>query len=528
MGMGSTAFPKLLGQQSANAKISVALGMLPWGFASSRYGSITLRAWEAVVWGDKTYCVFIMAAPPGTPWSGVAGFIKAVFRWNAPPTQTMEISGIEASAAVDPTVSTAIAAYTGMMNAGARWRSGAVTAKTFVAGELAFVSATTNNQSVLVDFSSWIQGSNGTSLVLGNVDPVNPPPYAEALYMVLENSDGTVSVVLDDAASLSNSMPAGMFNSATDLHRAYEAWQDGVAPKPVPRRCGGALLLKTFFGESVPAGKCDSGLSWASGFCTWGSAPWSDVSGTTAPMNSYMRLGGGYKRALVNNGQCGSMVKVLSETYVHMWSRAYDLPGSCTPESNGSFCARLGLNCGTVSATDNCGNVRSVSSCGSCTAGLTCGGAGQDNICGNPNRVSYEAEAPSNTIAGAAFTSPCVGYIKTPGTQGGDPEDGTCSAGHRVKYVGNGSSNYVRFNYVKAPVSGTYQLTVYSMVLGTRSISVSVNGGSAKTITVTGDDWFSAIGKSINVSLNAGNNTIKIYNNSAYAPDIDRIVVTRL
>ena len=87
MGIGSTAFPKLLGQQTANTKISVALGKLPWGFANSSGGAIALRAWEAMVWGDNTYCVFVMAAPRAANWAGVAGFIKAVFRWNAPPTQ---------------------------------------------------------------------------------------------------------------------------------------------------------------------------------------------------------------------------------------------------------------------------------------------------------------------------------------------------------------------------------------------------------------------------------------------------------
>src|SRR5438094_679061 len=54
MGIGSTAFPKLLAQQGVDAKISVALGKLPWGFASNAGGPIALNAWEAVVWGDKT------------------------------------------------------------------------------------------------------------------------------------------------------------------------------------------------------------------------------------------------------------------------------------------------------------------------------------------------------------------------------------------------------------------------------------------------------------------------------------------
>src|SRR5689334_19212713 len=42
LGIGSTAFAKLLAQQSANAKISVALGKLPWGFAKTNGGALTL------------------------------------------------------------------------------------------------------------------------------------------------------------------------------------------------------------------------------------------------------------------------------------------------------------------------------------------------------------------------------------------------------------------------------------------------------------------------------------------------------
>jgi hypothetical protein len=529
LGIGSTAFAKLLGQQSAGAKISVALGKLPWGFASASSGAITLRAWEAVVWGDRTYCSFVLAAPPATTWAGVAGYIKAVFRWNAPPTQTMEVSGIEASAPTDPTLSTAIDSYTGMMNAAARLRAGTITASTFLAGELAFASATTNNQSVLVDFSSWIQDASGNPLVLGNVEPASPPPYAEALYIALDNGDGTVAVVLDDAASRTTTMPGNMFNSVGDLNMAYQAWQAGIAPKPVPRRCGGALFLNTWFGEPVPAGKCDAGLSWARGFCITGSDPWSGVAGTTAPMNGYMQLtqpGGTYRRAAVDaDNFCGPMRTVLSETYVHMWQRAYDLPGACTAESDASFCKRLGRDCGSFTATDNCGLVRTVGNCGACAAPLTCGGGGTPNVCANGNNITYEAEAPGNSVTGAAFISICEGYIKLLGTSGAGVS-GTCSGGAKIRYVGNGSSNYVKFNDVKVPATGTYQLTVQGIVSGTRSVSISVNGGTGKTISLTGPDWYTSVSTTTTVSLNAGTNSIKLYNGSAPAPDLDRIVVT--
>ncbi len=533
MGIGSTAFPKLLGQQTANTKISVALGKLPWGFSSSRNGPVSLQAWEAVVWGDKTYCVFIIAAPSGGTWAGVAGFIKAVFRWNAPPTQTMEISGIEASASRDPSLSTAVASYTGMMNAAALFRAGTLRETAFIAGELAFASATTNNQSVQVDFATWVQDKNGNPIVLGNVEPNNIPPYAEALYVAVDNGDGTIDIVLDDAASRTTVMPEGMFDSVADLNMAYQAWKAGVSPKPVPRRCGGALFLNTWYNEPVPAGKCDAGLTWTKGSCAVGSMAWSDLGGTTAPMNEYMQLGepgGTYKRAFIgSDNKCGAMKKVLSETYVHLWQRAYDLPGSCAPESDPAFCTRLGRTCGSVTATDNCGSVRTIDDCGTCAAPLTCGGAGQVNVCGNPNSVVYEAEAAGNTIAGDAFSTVCEGYIKLLGTPGvASTAAGTCSGGAKVRYVGKSSAHYVRFNDVKASASGTHELTISGVVQGTRPLSISVNNGSAKTVNLTGADWYATVSTTTTVSLNAGTNTIKLFHNSASAPDLDRITVTRL
>src|SRR2546421_664926 len=73
LGLGSTAFSRLLTEQSPGARMSVALGKLPWGFPSTAGGPVVLDAWEAVVWGDATYCSFVLAAPTGTTWPGVAG-----------------------------------------------------------------------------------------------------------------------------------------------------------------------------------------------------------------------------------------------------------------------------------------------------------------------------------------------------------------------------------------------------------------------------------------------------------------------
>jgi len=384
MGIGSTAFAKLLGQQSTNAKISVALGKLPWGFASSSGGAMALNAYEAIVWGDKTYCSFVLAVPPGTAWSGVAGFIKSIFRWNAPTTQSMDISGIEASSSVDSTLDKNITTYTGMMDAAAKFRAGTLPAKSYMAGAIGFITATTNNVSVMVDFSAWAQDTSKNALVLGNVQSTNKPTYAESVYLTLDNGDGTVQVIIDDGTMglSASSMPSGITNSYLELGDAYGSWQAGQTTlKPTALRCAGALSLNQRFGEPIPAGKCDSGLTWPSHVesCMSGFNKWSTVPGTTSPMNSYMSLtkpGGVYVRAQAIGPSCAPSKTVLSETYVHMWDKSYTL-AACTPHT----CSSMGKNCGSVS--DGCNGMLN---CGSCATG-SCGGGGTANVCSTANSL---------------------------------------------------------------------------------------------------------------------------------------------
>ena len=523
-GIGSTAFAKLLGQQSPScSKIYVALGRLPWGFSNNAGSPKVLDAWEAVVWGDTTYSVFVLAAPPSVNWMGVAGFIKAVFRWNAPPTQSMDISGIEASLPIDPTTSTAIHTYAGMMDVAAKFRAGTVNENAFVAGLLAFASATTNNQSVLVDFASWVRDTSNAGIVLGNVDTLNPPKYAEALYIALDMGGGNVKVVIDDTASRTSVMPAGTLNAIWELDLAYQAFKAGIAPKPVPKRCGGALYLNKRYGEAIPAGKCDSGLDWNPGFCARGGAKWASVTGAGAPaMNNYMQLtksSAPYLRTLdLDGNSCGSnLLPVISETYVHTFERPYDITGACTPESNASLCARRGLTCGSVTADDNCGTERTVS----------CGAA-----CAAPAVATYQAEGLGATIGGFAYALVCSKFSASDSAYAASG----CTRGEIVRSIGtnaSGSGGHVTINEVSAPSAGTYYLRMWSAVgphlggPGTRKMYISVNGAAASTVSVTGSDWNTPVPTVTTVQLAAGLNTIKFYNpnTDTWAPDLDRIEV---
>jgi len=76
--------------------------------------------------------------------------------------------------------------------------------------------------------------------------------------------------------------------------------------------------------------------------------------------------------------------------------------------------------------------------------------------------------------------------------------------------------------------AGTYQLQIDYTVDGARSFFVSVNGGAAVEVPVTGTSWSVPASTTIPVTLNAGNNAVKVFNNTAFAPDLDRITVTPL
>ena len=129
---------------------------------------------------------------------------------------------------------------------------------------------------------------------------------------------------------------------------------------------------------------------------------------------------------------------------------------------------------------------------------------------GGRTLTSYEAEAAGNTFSGAVAPGVCSG----------------CLGGQKVRFIGNGANNFLEINNINVLTAGDYTLTIYYVVSGTRSFSIRVNGGAAMSFTVSGTTW-DAQGApvSVTIPLNAGNNSIKFFNNSAFAPDMDRITI---
>jgi hypothetical protein len=127
--------------------------------------------------------------------------------------------------------------------------------------------------------------------------------------------------------------------------------------------------------------------------------------------------------------------------------------------------------------------------------------------------IIYEAESSSNSLAGGAVIAAC----------------GSCSGGNKVGYVGNNAGT-LQFNEVTVNTTGTYTLTIYytNGATGSRAAFLSVNNsnGVSNSYPVTGS-WTSVGSITMNVTLNAGSNTLKFYNptSGSWAPDFDRIVV---
>jgi hypothetical protein len=118
-------------------------------------------------------------------------------------------------------------------------------------------------------------------------------------------------------------------------------------------------------------------------------------------------------------------------------------------------------------------------------------------------------EAESGTLSGSTRLSSCS----------------ACSGGTKVGFIGNGASNFVTVNGVTPSAAGNRTLTITYLLNGSRSFFVSVNGAAAVEVKLTGTSFSTPVTTTIPVTLNAGANSIKFSNSSAYAPDLDKISV---
>ena len=108
-------------------------------------------------------------------------------------------------------------------------------------------------------------------------------------------------------------------------------------------------------------------------------------------------------------------------------------PPGCTAESTAAFCARLGTNCGEVTADDNCGTPRTAA-CGTCAMDTTCGAS---NVCGCEPESDAELCSAATAACGSITATDRCGAVRTIAcadsctgglTCGGGWEANTCGA----------------------------------------------------------------------------------------------------
>lgn len=103
------------------------------------------------------------------------------------------------------------------------------------------------------------------------------------------------------------------------------------------------------------------------------------------------------------------------------------------------------------------------------------------------------------------------------------------SGGQAAEYIGNGSDNAVTYN-IEAGTDGIYEINIYYISGNDRRFMISVNGDDEnriRTAKLNSGDWVTVKKETVYMKLNSGFNIIKFYNETAYAPNLDRISISK-
>ena len=102
-----------------------------------------------------------------------------------------------------------------------------------------------------------------------------------------------------------------------------------------------------------------------------------------------------------------------------------------------------------------------------------------------------------------------------------------CSGGYKVGYIGgSNSNNYLEWSNVYSKEGGDYKLVIGYICGENRTMNVYVNGKKKTSLSCNSGGWEKVAKKTINITLEKGENTIRLVNTSGWLPDMDYIDVT--
>lgn len=102
-----------------------------------------------------------------------------------------------------------------------------------------------------------------------------------------------------------------------------------------------------------------------------------------------------------------------------------------------------------------------------------------------------------------------------------------CSGGAMASWLGRRGENDLQWRHVYSQEGGEYTLTLSYISGEARNVYLQVNGGEAQVLSVNSGGWNTVARVETTVTLQPGENIIRLYNPSAWMPNIDCMVLER-
>ena len=131
-------------------------------------------------------------------------------------------------------------------------------------------------------------------------------------------------------------------------------------------------------------------------------------------------------------------------------------------------------------------------------------------------RTRYEAETGYNSVYQEIKNNQAE---KTGSYEAAD----YCSGGYKAGWLGQREQNDLQWRNVNSRNGGDYRLTIGYICGESRTANVSVNGKKVKTLSLNSGGWQKVGRRTIDITLEPGDNTIRLWNASGWMPDIDYI-----
>lgn len=103
-----------------------------------------------------------------------------------------------------------------------------------------------------------------------------------------------------------------------------------------------------------------------------------------------------------------------------------------------------------------------------------------------------------------------------------------CSGGAKAGWLGKSMKNSLEWRNVYSREGGEYTLSLAYVTGETRSLNLVVNGGEPQTLSLNSGGWNATKTVELTVELQKGNNSILLYNDNAWMPDIDCMVIGKV